>query len=107
MGKGGKRPNSGRPPNWFKEFCEEELAKDQKKALRMIGKIARNEAKFERAFNDQGRIIKTTIGGSASDMIAATEFLRDSSVGKPTQEIEHKGNVGPAICEIVVKTVGA
>jgi hypothetical protein len=101
---GGAREGSGRKPDWFKRFCEAELAKDEVAALKLIGKIARGEAKFERAFNYEGRIIKTTIGGSATDVIAATEFLRDSSMGKPVQELEISKKV-PPVFDIIIRGV--
>lgn len=101
---GGAREGSGRKPDWFKRFCEEELAKDEKKALRLIGKISRGEAKFERAFNYEGRIVKTTIGGSATDVISAVEFLRDSSLGKPVQEIEVSKKV-PPVFDIIIRGI--
>lgn len=102
LAKGGKREGSGRKPDWFKRFCEEELAKDEAKALRLIGKIARGEAKFERGFANDGRVTIVQIGGSASDIISAGEFLRDSSVGKAPTTVDHQ-STGNKTFSIVIQ----
>lgn len=91
-GPGGARPGSGRKANWFKELCEAELNKNKGEAVRLIGKIARGEAEFDKVFCSEGRVIKAPVAPAAGEIVAAAEFLRDSSFGKPTQAVEFTGD---------------
>lgn len=91
-GKGGKRPGSGRNPSWFKDLCREELQKNKADAIRKIGLISRGELPVEKLFCSEGGVITAVTKPSPGDMISATEFLRDSSEGKPTQAVEVTGD---------------
>jgi len=102
-GPGGPREGAGRKPNWFKKLCEQELAKDKAKGARLVGKISRNELEFERVFNHEGKVVRAKIGGTAAEIIAANEFLRDSSMGKPTQAIQHLDMDGVDLLSLVRK----
>lgn len=84
---GGKREGAGRKPSWFKIACEEELKKDKHKAIKLIGRIARGEQTFEKVFNSDNGIVTAIIKPSASEIIDAAEFLRDSGFGKPVQAL--------------------
>lgn len=100
-GKGGARPGAGRKPSWFKELCEEEMQKNKAAGLRLVGKISRGEAEVEKIFSSEGRIIRAKTGPAPNDIIAANQFLRDSSVGKPVTAIEHTGEVGVDIFDLI------
>lgn len=100
-GPGGARKNSGPKPSWFKSLCEEEMRKNKARGIRLVGEISRGEAEFEKAFNDDGAILKANVKPSAHEVIAANEFLRDSAIGKPTQSVTVDATVGVNIFEFV------
>lgn len=101
---GGKREGAGRKPNWFKVLCEKELKKDKAKAIRIIGEIARGEYEYDKPFNNDGEIIYGTTKPDPHEIIAAANFLRDSSFGKPAQDVQLKDMNGADISLILSMT---
>lgn len=101
FGKGGARAGAGRKPSWFKELCEEELTKNKAAGVRLVGEISRGEAVVEKIFQFEGEAVRVETGPAPGDIIAANEFLRDSSVGRPAQAIEHTGEIGVDIFDLI------
>lgn len=93
-GTGGARAGAGRPPNWLRDLCREELLKNRAKGVRLIGDIHRGEAKFQRVFcSKDGDIVRAEIGPSETGIVAAAQFLADRAAGKPKQALDVTGSL--------------
>lgn len=101
LARGGARKGAGRKPSWFKQVCEEQLAKNKIAGIKLVGEISRGSAVVEKVFQHEGDIIRADTKPSPTDIIAANEFLRDSSFGRPTQAIEHGGEIGVDIFDLI------
>ena len=89
---GGKRRGAGRPPNWYKEFCEGIII--DKKLLPRLGDIAEGKEIFK----------KVDLVGNQHDVAAdpavqviATDKLMDRAWGKTPQPSEITGDLNLTI----------
>lgn len=83
LATGGARPGSGRPPNWFKQACDQGLQKYQLFDLLIDG--ARGE-KVDFTIGEGGKIKK--VPARYRDRVASVVELADRAHGRPTQHVD-------------------
>lgn len=87
-GHGGKRDGAGRNPDWLRAKCDEIIEKYDLMAF--LGKVAGGE-NVEQVVTDQGETLP--VPASVKDRLRAAEMLLDRRYGKPTQSLEHSGEI--------------
>lgn len=98
--RGGKRPGSGRPPDWLKEKCQS--AVDKNALIDLITRIATGE-ETEQHITKDGDVVD--VAPSAMVRLRAIEMLLDRGYGKPTQALEHSGSMSLTLENIIGGTV--
>lgn len=91
---GGPRPNSGRPPNWFKAKCAAIV--DKKKLLDFVGRVAEGLESDHRL--SEGVVVE--LPASIHDRLYAVEMLCDRGFGKPVQAVSGVDG-GPLVIQMV------
>lgn len=95
---GGRRPNSGRKPDWLKEKCQAII--DRKKVLEFLGRVVAGEEQEDRCTKD-GDVFQ--VGVSTHDRLHAAEILFERGFGKPAQAVEVTGESGgPVVWNIKI-----
>jgi len=82
-GTGGARQGAGRPPNWFKQACDQALQKYQ--LFDLLADGARGE-KVDYIVGEGGKLRK--VPARYRDRVASITELADRAHGRPTQHVD-------------------
>lgn len=88
LSKGGARPNAGRDSEWLKAECQKIIEKYD--LIGFLGKVAAGE-RVEKTVLPSGEVVETP--ANTKDRLKASEMLLDRKYGRPSQALEHSGEI--------------
>lgn len=106
---GGRRPNSGRKPDWLKERCKKLI--DRKQLLNYVARVASGEETEQQVVTmregTSTRFEVVDVKCSTKDRLHAIEILLERSFGKAPQAVQLQDQDGnPPVWNIKIVGVG-
>lgn len=105
LAPGGARENSGRPPDWLKNKCQELI--DKHKIIEFICDVASGE--YTEVVFDGELKREIRVSAKADERLKAANMLLDRGFGKPVQDVrpvDGEGNYKPLVVMLSPQTEG-